>query len=344
MSERCDIGVCGGGNLAHAIAAALACKGHRVHVLTRSPDKWGQDLWVSFCGAEYRRAPLAEVSRDAESLRACQYIFAALPRFAVPQVCCSIKSILSQDKTLLFAPGSPHLLRMQRDMTWQGIRFGAFHKVPYICRTDDYGHRVSILGGRPLNRIWFSDPSSATDLKELETFFDTPLELLSSAWPFLLTNSNPLLHPSRMRVLFSDYQKGRIYDSIPMFYEEWTKESSELYLRADDELMRLCELCPEMSVGRDIIPVREYYESPDAEALTRKIRSIPAFRGIAAPMVRCGDGWLPDFHSRYFQEDIRWGTMPICAYARQLGVDTPVLDEFVQWTLQQLRLHAPETL
>ncbi len=336
MNTLTDIGICGGGNLSHAMAAALARKGYRVHVLTRRPEEWSHELFVSFCGSEYRRASLAEVSRHPDCLRDCRFIIAALPRFAVAPVSTSIRPFLTEDQLLLFAPGTPQLLEMQTDEKWRGLRYGAFYKVPYICRTDEYGHRVSILGSRPLNRIWLSGAVSQSEWQELESLFDTPLEELTSAWPFLLTNSNPLLHPSRLRVLFKDYHQGVIYHRVPLFYEEWTDESSELYLRADDELLRLCEHCPEMRIGKDIIPIREYYESSDAAALTRKIRSIAAFKGIVTPMTRQGNAWIPDFNSRYFQEDIRWGTLPICEYGRKVGIATPVLDDFVTWALHLL--------
>lgn len=131
--------------------------------------------------------------------------------------------------------------------------------------------------------------------------------------------------------MFADYREGVCYDHNILFYEEWTEEASERYIQADAELMELCRRIPEMRIGTDIVPVLEYYESHDAASLTAKIRSIPAFKGITSPMVQTAGGWIPDFSSRYFTEDIPWGTSLICGLARELNVATPTLDAFVQW-------------
>ena len=77
------------------------------------------------------------------------------------------------------------------------------------------------------------------------------------------------------------------YDKQFLFYEEWTEEASELYIQADRELLTLCSCCPGMEIGKDIIPVLDYYESRNAVELTKKIQSIPAFHGVKAPMTLC---------------------------------------------------------
>lgn len=133
--------------------------------------------------------------------------------------------------------------------------------------------------------------------------------------------------------LFRHYREGTFYDRQFLFYEEWTEEASELYIRADQELLALCSRCPGMEIGRDIIPVLNYYESRNAAELTGKIRSIPAFRGVKAPMVLREQGWAPDFASRYFTEDVPLGTGPICRLAEKLGVPSPTLHPLWNGTL-----------
>ena len=44
---------------------------------------------------------------------------------------------------------------MAEDASWtSSVSLMGIYKVPLICRTLEYGHSVSILGSRPLNRIW----------------------------------------------------------------------------------------------------------------------------------------------------------------------------------------------
>lgn len=336
MQQHPTIGICGGGNLSHAMAAWLSRGGYPVRLVTRRPEEWGVELQAHFFDGEDRSVRLLSVSADAATLVDCALILISGPRYAIAPLCEKLLPHLSPEQAVVIAPGTPDLLRMEKDLRWRGQPLLGLYKVPFICRTERYGHAVSVLGSRNMNRIWLSASAREQDALLLAKMFDTPLERLSSAWPFLLTNSNPLLHPSRLCQLFSDFDENRLYDRNFLFYEEWGVESSELYMAADAELLSVCERCPGMIIGKDIIPVTEYYESPTPELLTKKIRSITAFKGIKSPMKRRGKGWVPDFSSRYFTEDIPFGTSLICEYARHLKVDTPVLDSFVQWNQAML--------
>lgn len=275
---------------------------------------------------------LAAVSSNPAIARDSDIIIISLPRYAIGAVTSQIYPFLSNDSLLVFAPGMPALLDMDNELRWKNKKLCALYKVPFISRTEKYGDSVSVLGSRDVNRVWYSHKGMDCYTTLLEDLFDTPLVQLSSAYPFLLTNSNPLLHPARLVSLFKNYKRGMFYPRNFYFYEEWTDESSELYIQADEELLKICEKCPGMVIGKDIIPVKEYYESSSVEALTRKINSITAFKGILSPMKQVSQGWLPDFGSRYFTEDISWGTKPICAYAEMKGIHTPTLNYYIKWT------------
>lgn len=330
--RKLNITLCGGGNLTHAQAAYLARKGHTVNIYTRRPELWCNKLHAVFYDSDERVVNLATVSSSPSVIEQSDVVIVSLPRFAIQSVSEQLLPYLSDDTLLVYAPGTPALLEMEQSPVWKSKNVCALYKVPFISRTEKYGHAVSVLGSRDVNRVWFSTSALRTSLPLLESLFDTPLVELSSAYPFLLTNSNPLLHPSRLAVMFKGYKEGVFYPKNYLFYEEWTQESSELYIKADSELLEVCRYCDGMEVGKDIVPVTEYYESPTAELLTKKINSISAFKGIKSPMIQTEQGWIPDLNSRYFTEDIAWGTMPICQYAEKVGVSTPTLDYFVEWT------------
>lgn len=56
-----------------------------------------------------------------------------------------------------------------------------------------------------------------------------------------LTPSNPILHTTRLMTLFKDYVPGKIvYSSVPLFYEEWSDETTELLFKCDAEVQGLC--------------------------------------------------------------------------------------------------------
>ena len=164
----------------------------------------------------------------------------------------------------------------------------------------------------------------------LEALFKTPIKLLGSHYEVSLSNSNPLLHTSRLYSMWKDWQPGVAYDEEPMFYTDWTLEAAELYIAMDDEFQQLLRAIgvPKGSMP----PVLEYYESKDAESLMKKISSISAFQGIKAPMKinRFGQ-YEPDFTSRYFTEDFTYGMRFIIETASQKGINMPIISKVYYW-------------
>ena len=106
--------------------------------------------------------------------------------------------------------------------------------------------------------------------------------------------------------------------------------ASELYLAADKEMKKVFEACNAKAARFDYESALDHYEVSNSVELTKKIRSIEAFKSIVAPYKKCEDGlWRPDFTSRYFTEDVPLGTSIIQAYARKEGIPVPIIDSFV---------------
>lgn len=101
-------------------------------------------------------------------------------------------------------------------------------------------------------------------------------------------------------------------------------------LKCDDELQSVCEAIPvDLS---SVVPLRIHYESSTAELMTKKISSIPAFKGLKSPMKAQSDNrWVPDFSSRYFRADFAFGLEAIRQIARLTSVPTPSIDSVLSW-------------
>ena len=134
--------------------------------------------------------------------------------------------------------------------------------------------------------------------------------------------------------MFNGYAPGVVYDHEILFYEEWDDAASEVLFRCDAELQALCRAIPEDLSGVESLP--SYYESPTPALMTRKIRSIPAFKGIKAPMRKVEGGWVPDFESRYFTADFPYGLNVIRRVATEYEVRTPMMDEIWGWYTRQV--------
>ena len=77
--------------------------------------------------------------------------------------------------------------------------------------------------------------------------------------------------------------------------------------------------------------LRIHYESPTVQAMTNKISSIEAFKGLTTPSVEVNGRFIPDLHSRYFTADFSYGLSIIQQIARFAGVDTPNIDDVMNW-------------
>ena len=145
-----------------------------------------------------------------------------------------------------------------------------------------------------------------------------------------LTPSNPILHTSRLYSLFRNWNEGVTYDSVPLFYEEWDDAASEVLIAMDAEEQAICRALPEFYLDY-VKSLREYYEAPTVEKMTKKICSIQAFKGLTTPVVQGGDGVVPDLRSRYFTADFSFGLSIIQQVGRMADVKTPVINTVMDW-------------
>ena len=211
-----------------------------------------------------------------------------------------------------------------------------FQRVPVIARTEEYGHSAHLLGYKSAHNIAVERCDDKEGFRALiESLFDAPVTLLSNYYEASLTNSNPLLHTSRLYTMFGGENEGRAFPRMILFYEEWTVEAAQLLIDMDEEFFTILRYLP---VSEGYLPrILDYYESHDAESLARKLSSIQGFKGITSPMTETAEGWVPDFASRYFTEDFPYGLRYIWELAHQLNVDVPCIDKVYNWGISKLR-------
>lgn len=82
----------------------------------------------------------------------------------------------------------------------------------------------------------------------------------------------------------------------------------------------------------EVVSLREYYESPTPEAMTRKLKSIRAFEAVKVPLSPTEDGaFLPNWNDRMFTEDYPFGVAIIKDIASMVGVQTPTIDTLLDF-------------
>ena len=327
--------ICGGGSLGHVIAGYLSAKKDvKVNILTQKPQNWKGELCISTPEGNCLTGKLNIVSSyPEEALHEASIVLLCLPGYAIKSELLKIKPYVNEHTYVGTVFSSTGFFFEALELLDKNIPLWGFQRVPFIARTNVYGESAHLLGYKNSHNIAIEHSNVKEDFrKKIEELFDAPVHLLNNYYEASFTNSNPILHPSRVYTLFRDWNEEVYYDHQFLFYEEWTDEASELLIALDKELFSILAKLP---VASDfLMPILPYYESTDAESLTRKIRSINGFKGITTPMISTEKGWQPDLSSRYFREDFMHGLRYIYQEAHRLGVETPMIDKVYSWGME----------
>ena len=329
--------ICGGGSLGHVIAGYLsATKDVMVNVLTQRPERWSSEIVVDTPDGRELRGKLNIVSSEPKvALSGVDIVLLCLPGFAIKDELVKIQPYVNKDTYVGSVFSSTGFFFEAMKILGDDVPLWGFQRVPFIARTNVYGHSAHLLGYKSAHNIAVERCDDKESFRAVvESLFDAPVTLLSNYYEASLTNSNPLLHTSRLYTMFGDKNEGRVFSRMILFYEEWTVEAAQLLIDMDEEFFSILKYLP---VNEGYLPrILDYYESHDAESLARKLSSIQGFKGITSPMVETEAGWVPDFASRYFTEDFPYGLRYIWELAHKLNVDVPAIDKVYNWGISKL--------
>ena len=327
--------ICGGGNLGHVVAGFVAAQNqYEVCVLTRQPERWSQDILIDTPEQTTYSGRLSGIFSDAkQAVSDADIVLLCLPGYGIRDTLIQIKDYLRPDTAVGTVVSSTGFFFQAMELLLKTQPLFGFQRVPFISRIVEYGHRARLMGYKDSLELAIEQSSDPESLRQvLQQMLRTPIHLLGSHYEVSLSNSNPLLHPSRLYSLWKDWKAGVVYSRVPLFYEEWTEEAAQLYISMDNELQALLEQLPVRKGS--IATVLDYYESTDAPSLACKLRSIEAFKGILSPMKEVDGGFVPDFHSRYFTEDFPYGLAFVHRLAHEKGVLSPTIDMIYDWGMK----------
>ena len=329
--------ICGGGSLGHVIAGYLGANADvRISMLTQRPQLWKNDIEVHTPEQTIIHGHIHTISSNPEDvIPQANIILLCLPGFAIKQQLQLIKPYVKSTTFVGSVFSSTGFFFNAMEILNEDVPLWGFQRVPFICRTREYGQSANLLGYKSNLNIAVERTDEKEDFRLLiEKLFNTPVSLLNNFYEATLTNSNPLLHTSRLYTMFGASNEGRTFPRMILFYEEWTEEAAQLLIDMDEEFFRLLEVLP---VKPNYLPrILEYYESHDARSLAQKLSSIQGFKGITSPMKQTAQGWIPDFASRYFTEDFPYGLHFIWQLAKEKGIATPKIDMVYQWGMSKI--------
>lgn len=333
------ITICGGGSLGHVIAGWLSARGHaNVNVLTNHPEKWGYEISVDTPDSLLLNGKIEKVSSDPNDVvPESDIVLFCLPGFLIEGELRKLEPYLSSQTYVGSVFSSTGFFFEANKILDKKQPLWGFQRVPFISRVNEYGKSAHLLGYKDSHNVAVENVSEQDKKKFallMQDWFERPIKLLNNFYEASLTNSNPLLHTSRLYTMFGGNNEGRVYDRMILFYEEWTEEAADVYIKMDEEFFALLKVLP---VSKDYLPtVLDYYESYDAKSLAAKLSSIKGFKGITSPMKQVDGGWIADFESRYFTEDFPFGLKYIWQLAHEKGISCPNIDMVYDWGMSKI--------
>jgi opine dehydrogenase len=332
MYKRYKMCICGGGNIGHALAAMLGSRQDLdIRILTGAPQKWKHNIEAKVEEAT-RLVTLQNIITDDPlvSVKDADIIFITVPSHARAEILRKISPYVKENAWVGGVPGSGGFEWIAKTLLGDKVNIFGLQRVPYISRIIDYGKSVNITSVKKEIYVATLYKNKSNEIKEmLNCIFQVPVHLLDSYLEVTLSTSNPILHPSRLYGMFSNWKNGQYYKSKVLFYEQWDDFSSKILLSCDEELQQICKAIPIRLSG--VKSLKEHYESQNEEELSQKIKSIKAFKGIETEMIYTREGYMPDFQSRYFLEDIPFGLVMLRGIGEITKVKTPTMDLIIQW-------------
>ena len=331
-----NITIVGGGNVGTQFAVHCAAKGHKVTMFTSKPQLFSKRLCI--VGENNETVMEAELFRITDEARVAyqdaEVVFVTVPSNCMERVAFEMLPHLKKRAKVGLVPGAGggecyFVNHIEND----GIVFG-LQRVPAVARLVQYGHCVRAIGYRSELHVASLPYREVDECRRLvEDIFDIPCVALPNYLNITLTPSNPILHTTRLRVIFKEYAPGKVYECLPLFYEDWDNESSELLLKCDKEVQDICHSISEIDL-RYVRSLSVHYENDTPEGLTKKISGIAGFKGITTPGVKVEGGYLPDFQSRYFLADFLYGMNIIIQIGKLANVTIKSIEETYRWFLE----------
>uniref|UniRef100_K3W9S0 Opine dehydrogenase domain-containing protein n=1 Tax=Globisporangium ultimum (strain ATCC 200006 / CBS 805.95 / DAOM BR144) TaxID=431595 RepID=K3W9S0_GLOUD len=359
------ITICGGGNGAHVAAAYLASKGVAVQVLTRQPEKWGDEIEVTTQGSSWESkgtivGKLQLVSKHAKNvIPQSDVVIVAAPANAHPDILASVAPYLKKGVALgaLFAQGGFDWAAKKAlgdKLADVELLFG-LQNIPWICKAYEYGHKARIIGPKKCLYVACYPVERKKDAAKLmQALFDIPCDTVANFLNLTLTPSNQIIHPARYYAIFRDWDGKRTYTIEELekrrgmtLYADFDEFSAEQLSMLDNELQQvkyaLLQRFPALDLS-DILPmgdrvVKQYGEDvADRSSLRQIFMTNLGYAGCATPLTEVAKGqYHPAVNSRLFWEDIPYGLCILKNMAEMLGnFPTPRIDFMIRWHQQYM--------
>lgn len=360
--------LCGGGNMSHALACLLPDI-YSVSVCTRRPEEWSHTISPIIDRSDGGLSGIHERGYTIEHIGTADYFREAgiIPQFDIIILCSGLltytyfaENILkyARDNTLVIVIPGSLFTTLVRHEDISRFDLVLTLRVPYICRTENYGHAVHILGKAFGRQKCCVVPSAISTISNdyggiggIEGFggikgdkmqaitnhvtniLGGEIEVLNDEHIIDFSGANNILHTSRLyaSLRLEDFSPDQLYGM--KFYGDWDIVAAELLYECDMELHRLSERC-----GIRALSITNHYHVNTPEELCQKIRSIKSLSLIKFPLsyIYRECRFNIDWNNRYFVEDGLYKLGFLVRVANNISdgkaaVEYPALSRVYEW-------------
>lgn len=222
----------------------------------------------------------------------------------------------------------------------------SFGLIPWICRLIEYGKKGVTYGCKAANYAACHPKQYFKQIDEelLEQicyrwFGKGKVEQADNFLSLTLSVDNQIIHTSRCLGLFKVY--GRTWknrEDVPWFYRDFDDVSANLLAELDNDYTKIRKAITLKHPEKDYRYMLDYlalerfsYQSHNTDIRESFVTS-QTLVSIGTPVVMNTEGmWEVDRNHRFFLDDIYYGNCIAKWMAEQLNIDTPTIDEVLQW-------------
>lgn len=322
--------IIGGGNIGTAIACYLP-KNVEVVIISSKPRIWNNILtYTDKVTKESYESKIDLVTNDyKEAINNSDVIFITHPSFLIEDTINSISPYLKESAIVGIVPGTGGAEFYCQKLRSRSITVFGTDRVPCVSRVESYGKSV-IASKKDQIRLATIPSSKCSEVAStISKLLGLQIKPIDNYLTVTLTPSNPILHTSRLYTMITNNPSGEWKENV-YFYKDWDNDASEVMLKCDEELHKICNSLDKLDMS-GVISLKEHYNVNSTDECTAKIKSIETLGHILSPMVEKSGAYIIDKESRYFTEDIPYGLVIIKGFAVICKVNTPQIDRMLEW-------------
>jgi hypothetical protein len=355
---KLTIAVVGGGNSAHVLIPFLSKNGHTVNLLTRRPKDWNDEIQCDIVRMDnsVKKTITGNIHKKSSNpkkvIPEADAIILCMPVHCYRSVLEHLATYIDKNKEVFVGAiygqaGFNFMFReIQNEFHLTKAVYFSFGLIPWICRADKYGSHGLNYGGNQVNIVAVSpyDKFEKLYLLLLKDISHARFVQADSFISLTLSVDNQIIHPSRCYALWQKYNgHWPTLDAVPYFYSDFDDLSTEILSKVDSEytLIRdgIKKLFPlhDFKYMMNYMDLETFSNESKFKDIKSSFRDSPTLGLIKTPTVELEDGTrMLDIHCRFFTDDIPYGLLIAKWIARELNIDTPMINEIIQWS-QKLR-------